>query len=129
MTKVKHKDLLVIDASLKYLSAQQTEAWYQIGRNLKKTKPLLTAFQEAHGEIIEKYSEKDKEGKPILVGEGENAEVNFGKNKEKADNLWKELIEEEVEIDFYKFPFSKFGEAKLDATAIEPILDIVVTDE
>lgn len=127
---IKHKDLLIVEASLRYLSAAQTEAWYQIGKNLRKIKAPLEAFRESHKDIVEKYGEKDKKtGETKMIGEGETAEVDFGKNKEKADALWKELIEEEVKVDFYKFPYEKFGDtAKLDAGAVEPLLDIIITD-
>ena len=125
---ISNKDLLIVEASLKYLSAAQTDAWYQLGKNLRVIKPHLAAFRESHEAIVEKLGEKEKSGKVKMIGEGETAEVDFGKNKDKADAAWKELINEEVKVDFYKFPYEKFGEAKLDAGAVEPLLDIIITD-
>ena len=88
----------------------------------------MAEFKDSHESIVEKFAAKDKSGKPILIGEGEAAEVDFGKNKDKANEYWQELLNEEISVDFYKFPYSKFGETKLDAGAIEPILDIILTD-
>ena len=54
-------------------------------------------------ELQEKYAVKDKDGKPkkITTGEGKEKKevIDFGKNKEKADQEWEEYMSEEFTID------------------------------
>jgi hypothetical protein len=125
MKKVKNSELLVIDQALKYLSEQNTSAWYQISRNVKKIKPHLTTFQESHQSILDKYASKDNEGNISVSKDGG---VDFGKNKTEADKLWKELLNEEINVEFYEFSVEKFGDSKLDPIAIEPLLDVVIQE-
>lgn len=122
---ITNKQLLEIEGALAYVSSQETEAWYQIGRNIQRIKPLIERFGESRKEIIDRLSEKDKNGNPKVDGNN----ISFGDNAEEFIEKWTELMEESIEVDFYTFPFDKFGSAKLDAIKVQPLMDIIVDGE
>ena len=121
---ITNKQLLEIEGALAYVSKEQTEAWYQVGRNIQRIKPFLERFGETRKEIIERLAEKDKDGNPKV--EGNN--ISFGENAEEFIEKFTELMEESIEVDFYVFPFDKFGSAKLDAIKVQPLMDIIVEE-
>jgi hypothetical protein len=126
--KVTNKDLLQINASLQYLAGQQTEAWYQISRNLKKVEPFVTELNEARQSIIEKLVKKDKEGNWLYQDEAKT-QWDLGEDQEKADKLWEETQIEEVEIDFYTFTHDVLAGVKLNPQAITPLLDTIIVEK
>jgi hypothetical protein len=126
--KVNYRDLLNINASLVYLSKNETDAWLKISRNIKKIKPHLVSFQESNQEIAEKYAEKDKEGN--VKSEGEK--IIFGKNEDKANEDWAKLMDEMVTVDFVSISqeeLTKEGKPfGLDALAVESLIDTIIVE-
>lgn len=128
MSKVTNKQLLEINASLKYLSTQETEAWYQVGRNLKKVEPMVEALNDARQNIIEKLVKKDKDGNWLYTDEAKTA-WDLGENQKKADELWEETQKEEVAVEFHTFSYDVLKNTKLNAQAITPLIDTVIVEE
>ena len=123
--KIKNKDLLMINESLLYVSQQQTGAWYGVSKNLRTLKPLIAEINEGRSSIVDNLTEKDESGNP-LVGEDKDL---VWTDKESADKQWDELMNEEVEVDFFVIPNEKFGdEVKLDSMMLEPLIDIIIKD-
>ena len=123
--KIKNKDLLMINESLLYVSQQQTGAWYGVSKNLRTLKPLIAEINEGRSSIVDNLTEKDESGNP-LVGEDKDL---VWTDKESADKKWDELMNEEIEVDFFVIPNEKFGdEVKLDSIMLEPLIDIIIKD-
>jgi len=123
--KIKNKDLLMINESLLYVSQQQTGAWYGVSKNLRTLKPLIAEINEGRSSIVDNLTEKDESGNP-LVGEDKDL---VWTDKESADKQWDELMNEEIEVDFFVIPNEKFGdEVKLDSIMLEPLIDIIIKD-
>ena len=123
--KIKNKDLLMINESLLYVSQQQTGAWYGVSKNLRTLKPLIAEINEGRSSIVDNLTEKDELGNP-LVGEDKDL---VWTDKESADKQWDELMNEEIEVDFFVIPNEKFGdEVKLDSIMLEPLIDIIIKD-
>ena len=129
MVELKNKDILVINESLLYLNSMKTPAWYQISKNLRALKGALKEINHSKEDIVNHMSKKDDDGNIVYTGEGEARAVVF-ENPEEADSKWKAVLEENAtKIDWYKFSFDKFGDIELDALAIEPLIDVCLTEE
>lgn len=126
MSKISYKDLLNVNVSLVYLSNEGTGAWYQVAKNIRIVKPFILEYEESHKSIMEKLADKNKDG---TVKVNDKGHVSFGKNLDKANDMYDALMNEEVEVDFYTFPFEKIGDVKLQSLRVEPLLDVVVLDE
>tara|TARA_B100000497_G_C7406070_1_gene256657 strand:- start:69 stop:455 length:387 start_codon:yes stop_codon:yes gene_type:complete len=128
MSNVTNKQLLEISASLDFLSQQNTQAWYQIGRNLKKIKPFVEELNEAKVSIIEKFVKKDKEGAWVFLDENKTM-WDLGDKQAEADKLWADTQEQKIKIDFFTFKFDALGDIKLNADSITPLIDTVILGE
>lgn len=128
MVKLKNKDVMIMNECLMYLSSKQTQAWYGVSKNLRALKPIVEEINATKDEIVKNLSKKDTAGEILYVGEGAQKVVVW-EDQIKADELWKECMQEESEnISFYNIPYSKFGEVELDALMLEPLMDIIITD-
>ena len=74
--KITNLQLLQINDALTYLSDSNTEAWYQVGKNLRKIKTPIVEFRASHQDIVENYAEKDKKGQIQFINE-DKTEINF----------------------------------------------------
>jgi hypothetical protein len=129
MSELKKKDLLIINDSLLYLSSLKTKAWYGVSRNLQKLKSPLEEISENRKAIQEKLQKKDKDGN-IVTEEINGVQVPLFEDKEQADKLWSEFMDEEApKIDFYKIEIEKLEDIELDALVIEPLLDKVLVEK
>lgn len=126
--KVSNKELLEINAALVYLSQEETDAWLKVSRNIKLIKPHIVSWDESNKEIISKHSVKDSDGKPQVNGDL----YDFGKNKKKAEDDYKALMEEQINVNFVPIKheeLTKDGEtARLNAVNVESLLDVVIID-
>lgn len=129
MSKLKNKDILIINESLLYLSQKGTAAWYQVSKNLRAVKAAVAEINATKDDILENCAEKDKDGVIKYEGEGVERKVVW-KDADEADKKWEEMMNDEApEIKFHKFSFDKFGEdVSLDALAIEPLIDVIIED-
>jgi Mg/Co/Ni transporter MgtE len=129
MVELKNKDILVINESLLYLNSMKTPAWYQISKNLRALKSALKEINDSKEDIVTNLSKKDDDGNVVYTGDDETRAVVF-ENPEEADSKWKAVLEENAtKIDWYKFSFDKFGDIELDALAIEPLIDVCLTED
>lgn len=126
MVKIKQKDLLNVNASLVYLSNEGTSAWYQVAKNIRIIKKHIMEYEESHKSIMDKLADKNKDGTVKINDKGQ---VSFGKNLDKANDMYISLMEEDVDVNFYTFSFDKIGDSKLESLKIEPLLDVIIVDE
>lgn len=126
MGKIKQKDLLNVNASLVYLSNEGTSAWYQVAKNIRIIKKHIMEYEESHKSIMDKLADKNKDG---TVKVNDKGQVSFGKNLDKANDMYIALMEEDVDVNFYTFSFDKIGDNKLESLKIEPLLDVIIVDE
>jgi hypothetical protein len=125
--KVTNADVLAISSALGYLNQKETEAWYQIAKNTKKLKAALDDINESKKLVFEKYAEKDEKGE-IKFKDQNKTQIDFGKNEKEADEMWKKIQEEEIEIDFHTFSSNVLAGQKLNSTIITPLIDIIIVD-
>jgi hypothetical protein len=128
MTNVTNKQLMDISAALNYLSSMDTPAWYQVGRNLKRIEKPIEEINTARDAIIQKFIQKDDEGKPIYT-DNTNRMYDLGENQEEADKLWKELQGEETEVEFYNFKYELLQGTKLNARLVAPLIDTIILED
>ena len=126
-TKITNADALAIASSLNYLNQKETSAWYQIAKNSKKLKDVLEDINESKKLVFEKFAKKDAKGE-IKFKDDAKTQIDFGKNADKADEMWNKVQLEEVEIDFHTFSRKVLDDQKLSPTAITPLLDIIIVD-
>lgn len=126
MSKISYKDLLNVNAGLVYLSNKGTGAWYQVAKNIRIIKKHIVEYEDSHKSIMEELAEKDEDGNVAVNDKGH---VSFGDNMEKANQMYEDLMNEEVSVDFYTFPFERIGDVKLESLRVEPLLDVVILDE
>ena len=126
MGKIKQKDLLNVNASLVYLSNEETSAWYQVAKNIRIIKKHIMEYEESHKSIMDKLADKNKDG---TIKVNDKGQVSFGKNLDKANDMYISLMEEDVDVNFYTFSFGKLGDSKLESLKIEPLLDVIIVDE
>lgn len=128
MIKLKKKDVLIINESLTYLSQQKTSAWYQISKNLKLVKPHVLDINESREEIIKNLANIDEQG-TVITKDQNGVTVIDWKDEKEATTLWDNILNEEINIDFYKFGIDKFKDLQVEAVVIEPLLDVCVVEE
>lgn len=125
--KITNAEVLAISSALGYLNQKETEAWYAVAKNSKKLKSALDDINESKKLVFEKYAEKDEKGE-IKFKDEQKTQIDFGKNAEAADEMWKKIQDEEVEIDFHTFSSKLLVGTKLNSTIIAPLIDIIITD-
>ena len=129
MSELKRKDLLIINDSLLYLSNLKTKAWYGVSRNLQKIKSSLEEIDENRKNITEKLQKKDKNGS-VVTEEVNGMKIPVFENKEEADKLWQEFMDEDAPaIEFYEIEIKKLEDVELDAIVIEPLLDKILVEK
>lgn len=97
---------------------------YGIAKNLKIAKSHVIDFNEENMLRIEAYSLKDEIGNPKVV----NGIYDFGQNKKEADKAYRDLIDKEVDIEFYKINRSDATDL-LPPSALMILLDVIIIDE
>lgn len=90
-------------ANLRAISEKQLPAKvsYAIAKNMAKIESELKVYNKERAKLIDKYGEKEKDGKLKL---GENGSIVIKEDsKDKWDKAINELLEIENEIDIHKF--------------------------
>jgi hypothetical protein len=124
-TEITRNNLLDINESLKYLAAKETSIWYQILKNRKKLKSHFDETLELRDAIIEKFAEKDENNNNLRDEKGNI----IMKDIEKATEALKNLGLETIKIEFDKAKISDLCDSKIETRYIEPLLDIILTEE
>lgn len=125
--KITKQKLLAISASLNYLASNDTAAWYQVGRNLKRIEAPVKELEATKNTILEKFMQKDDKGEVLFLDEAKT-KLDLGGDQKEADSLWVELQKEEVEVEFFQFSHSVLTGTKLNARAIESLIDTIIID-
>lgn len=128
MSKVSNKQILEINQALRYIASQDTEAWYQIGRNIKKVEPIVTELSDARQSIISKFVKKDADGNWLHKDEAKT-QWDLGDDQAKADELWEETQKEERTVEFFTFSYEVLASTKLNPQAVTPLLDTVIVEK
>tara|TARA_Y100000385_G_C12941207_1_gene571159 strand:+ start:339 stop:725 length:387 start_codon:yes stop_codon:yes gene_type:complete len=128
MSKVSNKQILEINQALKYIASQDIEAWYQIGRNIKKVEPIVTELSDSRQSIISKFVKKDADGNWLHKDEAK-IQWDLGDDQVKADELWEEIQKEERTVEFFTFGYEVLASTKLNPQAVTPLLDTVIVEK
>ena len=123
--EITRNELLEINDSLHYLSSKETSIWYQILKNKKKVKSLVEETIDFRKEIIEKFSKRDEAGEKITDENGNILVENPTEATEALDRLGNETVI--INLDSAKI--SDLGSSKIEARYIEPLLEIMLTEE
>lgn len=123
--EITRNELLEINDSLNYLSSKETSIWYQILKNKKKVKSLVEETIDFRKEIIEKFSKRDEAGEKIT---DENGNI-LVENPTEATEALNRLGNETVIINLDSAKISDLGSSKIEARYIEPLLEIMLTEE
>lgn len=109
MSKVKlsNRKILTDVNILKSISQKQlpVRVSYAIAKNINKIEGELKLYNKERGKLVDKYAEKDKEGKVIS---DENRQIKF-KDQEGWNKDINELLDIENEIEIHKFNIAEFN--------------------
>jgi hypothetical protein len=129
--KFKIEDLIVIQSALiacsNYCaSAKDIESniVFGVAKNLQLLKPIIRKYDEDNEIRINAFVKKDDKENPVLI----NNKFDWGENKKAAEEEYKRIISEEVEIDFIKIRRTKQTD-KFPAVAQAELLDIVIIEK
>lgn len=92
---------------------------YAIAKNISKIEAELKVYNSERQKLIDKYSIKDKEGKPLIE---ENSIKIAPKHVEDWNRDIKELLAIENEVDIHKFHIDELINSKCDMSPAELIL-------
>ena len=90
------------------------KASYAIAKNLAKIESEIKIYEKERNKLIEKYAEKDDEGK---VKADESGQIAFIDSKGWAKDI-KDLLTIENEIDMHKFSIEAFGDCNISASEL-----------
>jgi hypothetical protein len=77
---------------------------YRLSKIMRKIEPTLKALEETRLKLIEKYGERDKEGKLKQVPTPQGTMRTILKDGFQKD--WQELLDQEENVEFEKIPLS-----------------------
>ncbi|MSS42476.1 hypothetical protein FYJ27_01820 [Anaerosalibacter bizertensis] len=99
--KLSNEKMLTDISKLRTLSQKQlpVKVSYAIAKNISKIEKELLIYEQERQKLIDKYAEKDNEGKVVA---DKNGQIKF-KDKENWEKDIKELLSIENEIDIHKF--------------------------
>lgn len=92
---------------------------YAIAKNIAKIEAEIKVYNKERQKLIEKYSVKDKEGKPLIE---DNSIKIAPENVEEWNRDIKELLEIENEVDIHKFHISELENSNCTMTPAELML-------
>lgn len=89
---------------------------YAIAKNIAKIEAEIKVYNKERQKLIDKYSIKDKEGKPLIE---ENSIKIADEYKESWNKDIRELLDMENEIDIHKFHISELENSNCTMTPVE----------
>lgn len=125
--KVTIEKILSLDKALGVCSEEKElhgDLKYAIARNINRIKPFLKKFQEDEEARVKAYCRTNEKGEYAIIGKM----YDFGNNREKANEKFKEMLAEVVEFDVYTIKRSEHTD-KLPAIAQSELLDVIILDE
>lgn len=97
---------------------------YSLSKIYKIAKEECEFYQQKFTEIINKYSERDENGQPVLLDDGTSISI----KKDEIDNCSEELKELQnfkIEIPDFSFKLEDFGDVQLTLEEMEPLLEFI----
>ena len=64
----------------------------------------------------------------VLFLDENKTQIDFGENNDKATDLWNNLLQEEIDVEFHTFKYEQVGNIVLDAMRVEPLLDRIIVE-
>lgn len=92
---------------------------YAIAKNISKIEAEIKVYNKERQKLIEKYSVKDEEGKPLIE---DNSVKIAQENVEDWNRDIKELLAIENEVDIHKFHIDELINSKCDMSPAELML-------
>lgn len=122
--KIKIIDLVNSKDALTKISNSEIKAYfsYIILKNIKKINEVLADYEKTRIKAIEKYCEKDEEGKPRTSDN--NYEIT-NENKILFQQELNEILLKEEEIELESIPFVAIKDINLSASELNSILFLV----
>jgi len=106
------------------------KAAYWLARFLEKVSSEMKAMEKARMKLIEKYAEKDKDGKPLFKKDKDGNSLNqydiSNENAEKFSKEFEELKAEEFDIEFNPVKIDQLGDIKLKPLTLVQLAKIIV---
>ena len=129
--ELKNIDLINISDSLSYLATKETNAWYQVGKNLRALKPFMIEVDGIREDIKKNCAKKDSKGE--IVTKEVNGVTEFVWKSEEANieqrNIWNNFIQEKARnIDWHTFSITKLEDLKLNGGLLSNLIDIIIVD-
>jgi hypothetical protein len=81
-----------------------------ISRNIKKMESVVSDYEKAKDEAIEKYGDRDEDGK-LIFGEGNSIRI---KDVKQFTELLEETLDSDIEIEFDKFSVDDLEKCELE---------------
>lgn len=86
---------------------------YAIAKNMTKIQSELKVYNEQRGKLVDKYADKDEQGKTKMIGQ--NQILIQPENVENWAKDINDLLDIEIELDIHQFPL-----ALLDNSSMKP---------
>lgn len=127
MITLKLEDLVNSTEALQKLSNTSLKARpaFTVSKMLKEAEKELANFNEVRMNLINKYGEKDEEGK-LITDENDNCKITAEHINDFSNEL-KELVATTIEINANKLTLEDLGNADFtpsEIAALEPFVDI-----
>lgn len=127
MITLKLEDLINSTEALQKLSNTSLKARpaFTVSKMLKEAEKELANFNEVRMNLINKYGEKDEEGK-LITDENDNCKIT-AEHINNFSNELKELVATTIEINANKLTLEDLGNADFtpsEIAALEPFVDI-----
>ncbi|AJA50050.1 hypothetical protein CPAST_c40210 [Clostridium pasteurianum DSM 525 = ATCC 6013] len=97
---------------------------YAISKNISKIESELKIYDKERQKLIEKYGEKDEQGKVVA---DEKGQIKF-KDKDSWDKDIKALLDIENEIDIHKFSIDELNGFNISAAELQ-VIDYMIDDK
>lgn len=94
---------------------------YSIMKTSKKVRSELEIIEEMRRKLLDKYVDKDKEGKPIV--KNDNFQIT---NQKDLDKEWFDFLNTEIELDVWFIPLEALEEVKLSILELTTIEKFIV---
>lgn len=91
---------------------------YAIAKNISKIESELKVYSAERDKLIDKYSQKDEEGK---VKADENGQIDFGGYKKEWENDINDLLTIENDIDIHKFSVNELNGFNISPAELQTI--------
>lgn len=121
--KITNEKILTAAVYSQSISAKQfpPRAAYTIGWNFDKIDSALKIYDQTRNKQMERYVEKDENGKIETQEDGKTVVFKSGEAKEKWSEEVKELNEIEADINIRKLKIEDFGDAKFSVAELRAI--------